>query len=154
MKHTISVLAKNEAGVLSRITNLFSSRGYNIESLTVARTLDEKHARATIVTYGDDKVIEQIEKQLHKLIPVIKVTEMNSETSTILELVLVKIVAKDSDTIELLKLTESFGGKIINVCQKEYTIQAVCDEKQLKSIIEILKPIGIKEIVHSGAVSI
>ena len=154
MKHTISVLAKNEAGVLSRITNLFSSRGYNIESLTVATTFDTKYARATIVTYGDDKVIEQIVKQLHKLIPIIKVTEMSAETSTILDLVFIKVVAKDSEAVELLKLAESFGGKIINVCQKEYTIQAVCDEKQLKSLIELLKPMGIKDIVHSGAVAI
>jgi len=154
MKHTISVLAKNEAGVLSRITNLFSSRGYNIESLTVANTFDAEYSRATIVTYGDDKVIEQIVKQLHRLIPIIKVTEMNSETSTILELVFIKVIAKDSEAVELLKLAESFGGKIINIYQKEYTIQAVCDEKQLKSLVELLKPIGIKDIVHSGSVAI
>lgn len=154
MKHSISVITKNEAGALSRIVNLFSSRGYNIESLTVATTLDTKYARATIVTYGDDAVIEQILKQLNKLIPVIKVADMNPETSTILELIFVKVQVKDGDNAELLKLIENFGGKIINVNQREYTIQAVCDEKQMKSLIEVLKPFGIKEIVRSGAVSI
>ena len=154
MKHTISVITKNEAGALSRIANLFSSRGYNIESLTVANTFDEKYARATIVTRGDEAVVEQIMKQLNKLIPVIKVADLNPETSTTLELVFVKVILKDSDKSELLKLIENFGGKIINVCQKEYTIQAVCDEKQLKSLVEVLKPFGVKEIVRSGAVSI
>lgn len=154
MKHTISVLTKNETGALSRIANLFSSRGYNIESLTVAATLDPNYERATIVTYGDDAVIEQILKQLNRIIPVIKVTALSPETSTTLELVLVKVTAKDNDKSDLLKLIENFGGKITDVCQKEYTIQAVCDEKQLKSLIEVLKPFGIKELVRSGAVSI
>jgi acetolactate synthase-1/3 small subunit len=154
MKHTISVLTQNEAGALSRIVNLFSSRGYNIESLTVATTFDTKYARSTIVTRGDDAVIEQILKQLNRLIPVIKVADLNHETAISLELVLAKVIVKETDKPELLKLIENFGGKIINVDQKEYTIQAVCDERQLKSLIEVLKPFGIKEIVHSGAVSI
>lgn len=153
-KKTISVLVKNEAGALSRIANLFSSRGYNIESLTVATTLDTKYARATIVTTGDTAVIEQILKQLNKLIPVIKVIGLEPETSTILELIFIKVSVKSEDSKELLKIAESFGAKIIDVNQKDYTLQAVCDEKNLKCLIEILKPIGIKEIVRSGAVAI
>lgn len=152
-KKTISVLVKNEAGALSRIANLFSSRGYNIESLTVATTLDTKYARATIVTTGDEAVIEQILKQLNKLIPVIKVSGLEAETSTVLELVFIKVNAK-GDNKELLKIAETFGAKIIDVSQKEYTLQAICDEKQLKCLVEILKPIGIKELVRSGAVAI
>lgn len=153
-KQTISVLVKNEAGALSRIANLFSSRGYNIESLTVATTLDTKYARATIVTTGDTAVIEQILKQLNKLIPVIKVIGLEPENSTILELIFIKVNVKGEDSKELLKITESFGAKIIDVNQRDYTLQAVCDEKNLKCLIEILKPIGIKEIVRSGAVAI
>lgn len=154
MQHTISVLVKNEAGALSRMVNLFSARGYNIESLTVANTLDTKYSRATIVvTNCDDAVVEQILKQLHKLIPVIKVNDLTPENSTTLELVLIKIDAKEK-VGELLKVAENFGAKIIDVTQKTYTIQAVCDEKQFKSLIELLKPIGIKDIVRSGAVSI
>lgn len=154
MQHTISVLVKNEAGALSRMVNLFSARGYNIESLTVANTLDTKYSRATIVvTNCDDAVVEQILKQLHKLIPVIKVNDLTPENSTTLELVLIKIDAKEK-VGELLKVAENFGAKIIDATQKTYTIQAVCDEKQFKSLIELLKPIGIKDIVRSGAVSI
>ncbi len=155
MQHTISVLVKNEAGALSRMVNLFSARGYNIESLTVADTLDKAYARATIVvTNCDDTVIEQILKQLHKLIPVIKVSDLTPENSTTLELVLIKVDAKESKIGELLKVAESFGAKVINVSQKAYTLQAVCDEKQFQSLMELLKPIGIKDVVRSGAVSI
>ena len=154
MQHTISVLVKNETGALSRIINLFSARGYNIESLTVSTALETKYARATIVvTNCDDKVIEQIMKQLHKLIPVIKVSDLTAENSTTLELVLLKVDAK-TDVANLLKIAENFGAKIINVSPKNYTIQAVCDENQLKSLLELLRPIGIKDVVRSGAVSI
>lgn len=155
MSHTISVLAKNEAGALSRMVGLFSARGYNIESLTVATTLDTKYARATIVvTNCDDAVIEQILKQLNKLIPVIKVVELTSKNSITNELVFIKIDSKENEIGNLLKIAETFGAKVINVTQKIYTLQAVCDEKQLKSLVELLKPIGIKEIVRSGSVSI
>lgn len=155
MQHTISVLVKNEAGALSRMVNLFSARGYNIESLTVATTLDSQYARATIVvTNCDDTVIEQILKQLHKLIPVIKVSDLTPENSTTLELILLKIDAKESRIGELLKIAESFGAKVIGVSPKAYTLQAVCNETQLKSLVELLKPIGIKDVVRSGAVSI
>lgn len=154
MEHTISVLVKNEAGALSRMVGLFSARGYNIESLTVANTLDSKYARATIsVSNCEASVVEQILKQLHKLIPVIKVAALTHENSTTLELVLIKVDAKN-ETAELLKIAETFGAKIIDVSPKTYTLQAVCDEKQFKSLVELLKPIGIKEIVRSGAVSI
>ena len=154
MQHTISVLVKNEAGALSRIVNLFSARGYNIESLTVSNTLDSKYSRATIfVTNCDDGVIEQILKQLHKLIPVIKVSDLTPENSTTLELVLLKVDAK-TDVNNLLKIAENFGAKIINVSPKSYTLQAVCNDQQLKSLVELLRPIGIKDVVRSGAVSI
>lgn len=155
MQHTISVLVKNEAGALSRMVNLFSGRGYNIESLTVATTLDTKYARATIVvTNCDDEVIEQIMKQLHKLIPVIKVADLTPDNSTTLELVFIKVDAKENKIGDLIKVAESFGANVIDVSPKTYTIQAVCDEKQLKSLVELFKPIGIKDIVRSGAVSI
>lgn len=154
MQHTISVLVKNEAGALSRMVGLFSARGYNIESLTVANTLDPEYSKATIVvTNCDDNVIEQILKQLHKLIPVIKVSDLTPENSTTLELILIKIDAKN-DINSLLSIAENFGAKIINVTPKTYTLQAVCNENQFKSLIELLKPIGIKDIVRSGAVSI
>lgn len=155
MQHTISVLVKNESGALSRMVNLFSGRGYNIESLTVANTLDSKYARATIVvTNCDDSVIEQILKQLHKLIPVIKVADLTPDNSTTRELVFIKVDAKENKIGDLMKVAESFGATVINVSPKTYTLQAVCDDKQLKSLVELLRPTGIKDIVRSGAVSI
>lgn len=155
MQHTISVLVKNEAGALSRMVGLFSARGYNIESLTVANTLDTKYARATIVTSNcDDNAIEQIMKQLHKLIPVIKVSDLVPENAMTMELVLIKVDAKENKIEDLIKVAEPFGAKVIDVSSKTYTIQAVCDEKQLKSLVELFRPTGIKDIVRSGAVSI
>lgn len=154
MQHTISVLVKNEASALSRMIGLFSARGYNIESLTVSTTLDTEYARATIVvTDCDAKVIEQILKQLNRLIPVIKVVELTPENSVNLELVLIKVDAKNS--IEnILKVAQDFGAKVMDVSPKSYTLQVVCDEKQLKSLVELLRPIGIKEFVRSGVVGI
>lgn len=155
MQHTISVTVKNEAGALSRMVNLFSARGYNIESLTVADTLDTLYSKATIVvTNCDDTVIEQILKQLNRLVPVIKVYDLTSDNSISKELVFIKVDAKEHKMTDLLKVAEDFGAKVIHVSQKTYTLQAVCDEIQLKSLVDLLQPVGIKEIVRSGAVSV
>lgn len=155
MQHIISVTVKNEAGALSRMVNLFSARGYNIESLTVANTLDTLYSKATIVvTNCDDTVIEQILKQLNRLVPVIKVYDLTSDNSISKELVFIKIDAKEHKMADLLKVAEDFGAKVIHVSAKTYTLQAVCDEVQLKSLVDLLQPVGIKEIVRSGAVSV
>lgn len=154
MKHTISILVKNEAGALSRMVGLFSARGYNIESLTVATTLDDKYANATIVvTDCDDNVVDKILKQLDKLIPVIRVSNSTPKNSYTRELVLIKIDT-NADNEALLKVVEAFRAKIIAASSNACTIQAVCDEKQLKSILELLNPMKINEVVRSGAVSI
>ncbi len=153
-QHTIAVTVKNEAGALSRIVNLFSGRGYNIESLTVATAPDSKYAKSTIVVSNcDEKVIEQIVKQLYKLIPVTKVVHTTSQNSISKELVLIKVEAK-AQTADLIKILEHFDSKIIGVTSKTCIIQSVCDEKQLQSLLEFLKPLGIKEVVRSGIVSI
>lgn len=154
MRHTLSVLVQNEAGVLSSICGLFSGRGYNIESLTVAPTLDADFSRITIVTTGDDKVIEQICKQLHRLINTIKVVDVLPDNSIDRELVLIKVTANNEDRSEILRIAEIFGANIVDVSPRTYTIQAVGDEAQIKSIIELLRPIGIKEMVRSGKVAI
>ena len=154
MNHTISVLVRNEAGVLSRISDLFSSRGYNIESLTVAPTLDTEFSRITLVTSGDDKVIEQITKQLNRLIPTIKVTDLTVDDSIEREIILCKVCARDEDRSEILRIAEIFSAKIIDVSPKTYTLQALGDERQIRSLIELLRPIGVKEIVRSGKVAI
>lgn len=154
MRHTLSLYTQNEAGVISRISNLFSGRGYSIESITASTTLDKDYSKVTIVTSGDEQVIEQIKKQLNRIIPIIKVIEMNSENAICHELMLVKVKVKDEDRAEVIKLIELFGAKILNITQKEYILQAVGDEQYIKSFIELLKPIGIKEIICSGAVAI
>ena len=154
MNHTISVLVKNEAGVLSRISDLFSGRGYNIESLTVAPTLDNEFSRVTIVTNGDDNVIEQITKQLNRLIPILKVVDFLNVECIERELVMCKVCARDEDRSEILRIAEIFNAKIIDVTPRTYTLQALGDDRQIKSLIELLRPIGIKEIVRSGKVAI
>lgn len=154
MIHTISVLVRNEAGVLSRISDLFSGRGYNIESLTVAPTLDTDYSRITIVTNGDDKVIEQITKQLNRLIPVIKVMDLHFNDSIEREFIMCKVCAKNEQRSEILRIAEIFNAKIIDVTHRSYTLQALGDERQIRSLIELLRPIGIKELVRSGKVVI
>lgn len=154
MIHTISVLVRNEAGVLSRISDLFSGRGYNIESLTVAPTLDTDYSRVTIVTNGDDKVIEQITKQLNRLIPTIKVMDFPVADCIEREFIMCKVCARDEHRSEILRIAEIFNAKIIDVTHRSYTLQALGDERQIRSLIELLRPIGIRELVRSGKVVI
>ena len=154
MKHTISVLVRNEFGVLSRVADLFAGRGYNIESLTVAPTLDSDFSRLTIITTGEDSVIEQITKQLNRLIPTLKVVDLNNMDYIEREIILCKVTAKDDCRSEILRIAEIFDAKIIDVSAKTYTIQAYGDSRQINSLIELLKPMGIKELVRSGKVAI
>ena len=156
MKHTISVLVKNEAGILSSVCDLFSTRGYNIESLTVAATVDTAFSRITIVTAGDDVVIEQICKQLNRLINTIKVVELPKTADKCIdrELVLCKVTAKDEARSEILRISEIFGAKIIDVSPDTYTLEYSGDSRQVLAIIALLRPLGIKELVRSGLVAI
>ena len=152
MKHTLSILVQNEAGVLSSLSGLFSGRGYNIESLTVAPTIDNDYSRVTIVTSGDEKVIEQICKQLHRLIYTLKVADITPENAVSRELVLLKVNAKDENRSEILRIAEIFESKIVDVSPKTYTLQIVGDQTKVQAVIELLRPLGIKEIVRSGLV--
>lgn len=154
MRHTLSVLVENEAGVLARIVGLFSGRGFNIESLTVAPTHEVHYSRVTIVTTGDDKVIEQICKQLNKLINVIKVTDVTAENVIDRELVFIRVTAKDENRSEILRIAEIFEAKIVDVSQKSYTLEFTGDEMRIASVVELLRPMGIKELVRSGKVAI
>lgn len=154
MRHTLSVLVQNESGVLTKISGLFSGRGFNIESLTVAPTLDNDFSRVTIVTTGDDQVIEQICKQLHRLINILKVIDVTGDNCIDRELVLIKVSAKQEDRSEILRIAEIFDAKIVDVSPKSYTIEAMGDEIKIKSLIELFRPIGIKELVRSGKVAI
>ncbi len=154
MKHTISVLVENKFGVLSRISGLFSGRGFNIESLSVAETIDPTVSRMTIVTRGSDQIIEQVTKQLNKLVDIIKVIDLSQEKFIDREMVLIKVdINQPVKRDEVLRVVEIFRCKVVDVSPKTYTIEATGDEGKINAIIDILKPIGIKEIVRTGRVA-
>ncbi len=153
MRHTISVLVENEFGVLARVAGLFSGRGFNIESLSVAETMDPTVSRITLVTRGEDQVIEQIEKQLNKLISVIKVTDFTETEHVERELVLIKIAADEKTRGEIMNIVDIFRAKIIDVSRRSYIVQITGAEDKVNALIELLRPIGIKEIVRTGKVA-
>jgi acetolactate synthase I/III small subunit len=154
MRHTISLLVENKFGVLSRISGLFSGRGYNIESLSVGETIDPQISTMTIVTSGDDQIIEQINKQLNKLIDVIKVIDMTELAHVEREMVLIKVAPKQENKAEVLRLAEIFRGRIVDSSQQTYTIEVTGDENKIEALIELLKPMGIKEFVRTGKIAI
>lgn len=153
-RHTISVLVENRFGVLARVAGLFSGRGFNIESLTVAETLDPSLSRMTIVTSGDEQLMEQLAKQLNKLIDVIKVVDLSEEDHVDREMVLIKVSADPSQRAEILRMTDIFRGRVVDVGAKTYTVEATGDEGKIKAFIELMKPLGIKEIVRTGKIAI
>lgn len=153
MRHTISVLVSNEFGVLARIAGLFSGRGFNIESLCVAETTEPSVSRMTIVTTGDDRIVEQITKQLNKLVSVIKVSDLTGEEHFERELALIKVAASAENRAEILSTVDIFRAKVVDVSPKSYTIEMTGDEEKVKAMIELLKPIGIKEIARTGRIA-
>ena len=153
MRHVITLLVENEFGVLARIAGLFSGRGFNIESLCVAETLDPTVSTMTIVTRGDDQIIEQVLKQLNKLIPVVKVMDLIEKDFVEREMVLVKVSANAETREEILRVVDIFRGKVIDVGSKTYTIEVTGDEKKVNAILALLKPLGIKELVRTGHVA-
>jgi acetolactate synthase-1/3 small subunit len=154
MQHTISVLMNNRFGVLSRVSGLFSSRGFNIESLNVAATTDPTISRMTIVTRGDDAKIEQITKQLNKLVDVIKVIDLTEESFVDRELLLIKMNAEVRVREEILRIVDLFRAKVVDVSHSTYTIEITGDEGKINGFLELLAPLGIKEIVRSGRIAI
>lgn len=154
MRHTISVLVENKFGVLSRVSGLFSGRGYNIESLSVGETTDPQISIMTIVTKGDDWVVEQINKQLNKLVDVIKVVDLTELDHVEREMVLVKIAPKQENKAEVLRTAEIFRGRIVDSSPNSYTIEITGDEKKIEAFLELMKPMGIKEFVRTGKIAI
>lgn len=154
MQHTISVLVENEFGVLTRVASLFSGRGFNIDSLTVAPTNEEGMSRMTIVTRGDDNILEQITKQLNKLIDVIKVIDFTDGSGIEREMALIKVTAEDESRAEVLRIVDIFRAKIIDVTPKSYTIEATGNPLKIDAILDLLRPLGLKELVRTGAVAI
>jgi acetolactate synthase I/III small subunit len=152
MRHIISVLVENEAGALSRIAGLFSARGYNIESLTVAPTEDPSLSRMTIVTYGTDEVIEQITKQLNKLIDVVKLQDLTEGAHIERELLLIKInISSPNATSDIKRLVDIFRGRVIDVSEGCYTIELTGTGDKVDAFIKAVNPKMIVETVRSGA---
>jgi acetolactate synthase-1/3 small subunit len=152
MRHVISVLVDNEAGVLSRVAGLFSGRGYNIESLTVAPTLEPTKSKMVITAIGDDQIIEQIKKQLNKLINIIKVID-HSEIDTVeREMILIKVKAEKQERAEVLRITDIFRAKVADVSPTSYTLELTGSEDKIQGFIDILTPIGIIDLIRTGPV--
>jgi acetolactate synthase-1/3 small subunit len=151
MRHILSILVENEAGALSRISGLFSARGYNIESLTVAPTEDPTMSRMTVVTVGSDDVIEQITKQLNKLIEVVKVVDLSEAAHIERELMLIKVRATGKDREEMKRLADIFRGRIIDVTEGTYTIELTGTVAKLDAFIQAIEPTSIMETVRTGA---
>ena len=153
-KHTIAVLVENKFGVLSRVAGLFSARGYNIESLSVGETLDPTVSRMTLVVRGDAFIIEQAIKQLHKLIDVIKVTDLSEEDHVEREMLLLKVNAEPGARAEILRIGDIFRAKVVDVTPTTYTLEATGEEGKIEAIIDLLRPFGIQEVVRTGKVAI
>ena len=153
-KHILSILVDNQPGVLSRISGLFSGRGFNIESLCVAETTDPNISRLTIVTKGNMPVVEQIKKQLNKLINVIKVHELTGSKYVHREMALIKLNAKQENRPEILRIVEIFRCKVVDIGIDHYTIEVTGDDGKMEAILSLLRPIGIKEIARTGSIAL
>jgi acetolactate synthase I/III small subunit len=153
-KHTISILVENKFGALNRIVGLFSARGYNIDSISVGTSEDDSVARVTIVSKGDDDVIEQIIKQLNKLIDVTKVVDLTYEGFVERELVLIKVAASRNSRSDLMQISEIFRSKIVDISPRSLTIEATGSEQKVNAMIKMLEPFGVKEIARTGRVAL
>jgi acetolactate synthase-1/3 small subunit len=152
--HTISVLVENEFGVLARVAGLFSGRGFNIESLTVNEDpLDPTVSRIVLVTTGDDQIVEQINKQLNKLVSVIKITDFKDVETIDREMVIVKVAVDERTRSELDSIVTAFRAHVIDIGPRAITVELTGDTEKIKAFISIVRPLGIKEVVRSGKVA-
>ena len=154
MRHIISVVLENETGALSRVSGLFSQRGFNIESLTVAQTNDPSLSRMTIVSTGNDRVLEQIVKQLNKLIEVVKVSDLTSQDHIERDLMLVKICPTEKDNFDLKQLVDVFSCKVVDVTDKTYTIEISGKTKKLNAFLDAFDPASVLEVSRTGVTGI
>ncbi|MGD8913981.1 MAG: acetolactate synthase small subunit [Candidatus Thiodiazotropha sp.] len=150
MRHIISILLENESGALARVANLFTARGYNIESLTVAPTEDLSLSRMTLVTSGSDEIIEQITKQLNKLIDVVKLVDLTEGKHIEREMMMIKLLAERAQREEIKRLVDIFRGKIIDVTETSYTVELTGVASKLNAFIEAVNEDSIIEVVRTG----
>ena len=154
MQYTLSILVENQAGALSKISGLFSRRSFNIDSLAVGVTNDPAISRITIVANGDEYVVEQLEKQLNKLIPVIKVKRFEQGEYISRELSLIKVHSSSAKRFEVIKIAELMGAKIVDVAKSTITVEFCETAEKTNTLIDLLKPYGIREIVRTGTIAI
>lgn len=153
VKHTLAVLVENQPGVLSHVAGLFSRRGYNIESLVVGETEDPGISRITLVVEGDEKVIEQVGKQLNKQVEVIKVNDITGEKTVERQLLLLKVAADAAVRQEIMQIVEIFRCRIVDIGKRSLIVEATGDEEKIEAIIRSLRPFGIQELVRTGKVA-
>jgi acetolactate synthase-1/3 small subunit len=149
-RHVLSILVENQAGVLSRVTGLFSRRGYNISSLSVDVTEEVERSRITVVVFCDDMVIEQIKKQVDKLVDVVRVVELMPERAVFRELALIKVHADKKTRVEIISIVDTFRGKVIDIASETVTIEITGDQSKVAAFIAAVEDYGIKEIVRTG----
>jgi len=154
MKHTISVLVENHFGVLARVSALFSARGYNIDSLCVGETEDPTVSRMTVVVRGDDNVLEQIIKQLYKLVDVIEVADLTDKDFVERELVMVKIGATSKQRSEVIEIVSIFRAKVVDVSPKSMIVEVTGSEGKVEAFVDMMRPFGITELVRTGEIAI
>ncbi len=153
MKHVLNVLVQNRAGVLVRVAGLFSRRGYNINSLTVGVTENPEISCMTIVVEGDDRIIEQVTKQLHKIVEVLKIKDVTDDEYVGRELLMLRVLAEKEDRVEIMKLCEIFRIKIVDINRKSFIIEATGNHGKLNAIEEAFRPFGIQEMSRTGIIA-
>ncbi|MFH1717245.1 MAG: acetolactate synthase small subunit [Planctomycetota bacterium] len=153
MKHIISALVENKPGVLAHVAGMFAARGFNIDSLVVGRTEDPQLSRMTIVVVGDDRVVEQVRKQLAKIVPVVKVQDFVGQPVVARDLMLIAISAPPEKRAEILSLIETFKGKVVDIGQKFVMVEISGPEAKIEAFIDICKPYGIKNVARTGTIA-
>jgi len=154
MRHVISAVVENKPGVLAHIAGLFAGRGFNIDSLAVGETEDPARSRMTVVVRGDDAVLEQVRKQLGKIVDVIKVTDYGGETIVERDLMLVKVSARPEKRGEIFEIADVFRGKVVDIGSKHLTLEVSGPEEKIDAFIDLLRPYGIKEVVRTGRIAL
>ena len=154
MRHIISILVDNEPGVLARVSGLFTARGFNIESLCVAETENPAHSRLTLVTSGEDWIIDQIIKRFENMINVIKVVDLTESESIQRELLITRVIPTKTSRAEVLRVADIFRSNVIDVGPKSYTLELTGTKDKLEAFVEILRPLGLKEVTRTGLVSV
>ena len=154
MRHTISAIVENKPGVLAHIAGLFAGRGFNIDSLAVGETEDPARSRMTVVVRGDDAVLEQVRKQLGKIIDVIKVQDYSGEKVVERDLMLIKVSARPEKRGEIFEIVEVFRAKVVDIGPRHLTLEASGPEAKIEALIDLLKPYGIKEVVRTGRIAL